>query len=297
MRFLLAACLLVVVAACGVGGHAAFDENCGTPRDGGLSGNDKWETLGPWHVSMSYATARSIASRVGPSEFQPPNSHPSPNDVPCDIASAVSQAGTDAFTHWHSTSGTVNSGWTGYAAGPQFSFTCSGKRRSDGGATETCVHVADQHAGRVVVRFTIEAFDPPLLVPWRKIGQISLGESRSRVEARYGPPSAGGYYRLHGTRVYITFGGGVVTSLLFSTPYYRTPTGFGVGSVMPKTHTWHGFAYDAWNKGSPCNCWVKVGLGPRSLPATTANFLKPWFFINTKHGRVTSFYFALKFVD
>ena len=32
-------------------------------------------------------------------------------------------------------------------------------------------------------------------------------------------------------------------------------------------------------------------------PATGANFLKPWFFIYVDHGRVSSFYFALKFVD
>jgi len=42
---------------------------------------------------------------------------------------------------------------------------------------------------------------------------------------------------------------------------------------------------------------VKVGLGARSLPATTTNFLKPWFFIYTNRGRVTRFYFALTFVD
>jgi hypothetical protein len=42
---------------------------------------------------------------------------------------------------------------------------------------------------------------------------------------------------------------------------------------------------------------VKVGRGPQSLPATTDNFLKPWTFIDVRHGRVTSFYFASRFVD
>jgi hypothetical protein len=62
-------------------------------------------------------------------------------------------------------------------------------------------------------------------------------------------------------------------------------------------HRWHGFVFNAWSKGAPCNCWVKAGLDAGSLPATTANFMKPWFFIYTIRGRVTSFYFALKFVD
>jgi hypothetical protein len=47
----------------------------------------------------------------------------------------------------------------------------------------------------------------------------------------------------------------------------------------------------------PCNCWVKVGLGARSLRATAGNFLKPWFFINVRHGRLASLYFASRFVD
>jgi hypothetical protein len=55
-----------------------------------------------------------------------------------------------------------------------------------------------------------------------------------------------------------------------------------------------------WNltlREKPCSCWVKVGRGPRSLAATGDNFLKPWFFINVNRGRISSFYFALKFVD
>jgi hypothetical protein len=44
------------------------------------------------------------------------------------------------------------------------------------------------------------------------------------------------------------------------------------------------------------SCWTKVGLGARSLTVTAKNFLKPWFFIDVRHGRVTSFYFASRFV-
>jgi hypothetical protein len=30
---------------------------------------------------------------------------------------------------------------------------------------------------------------------------------------------------------------------------------------------------------------------------TVKNFLKPWFFIDVRRGRVSSFYFASRFVD
>ena len=44
-------------------------------------------------------------------------------------------------------------------------------------------------------------------------------------------------------------------------------------------------------------CWVKVGVASRSLAATAKNFFKPWFFIDVRRGRVSSFWFASKFVD
>jgi hypothetical protein len=158
--------------------------------------------------------------------------------------------------------------------------------------------------------------DPPLLVPWNRIGDISLGEPRARVEAEYSPyhviqrygNTVQGYYRLHRSRVIVTFYGRRVGELDFTTPYYRTRGGFGVGSRIPLgpchrtatnpcEHRWHGFVWNAWVREKPCSCWVKVGLGPRSLPVTAANFLKPWFFIDVRRGRVARFYFALKFVD
>lgn len=162
--------------------------------------------------------------------------------------------------------------------------------------------------------------DQPLLVPWSRIGDLALGESRASVERDYGSAGQGfhvlsrgngivqGYYRLHRSRVFVTFEDGRVNELDFTTRYYRTKSGFGVGSAIPLgpchrtstnrcEHRWHGFVWNAWVRDKPCSCWVKVGLGPRSLPATTANFLKPWFFIYTRPGRVTRFHFALKFVD
>jgi hypothetical protein len=149
--------------------------------------------------------------------------------------------------------------------------------------------------------------DPPIFVPWSRIGGISLGEYKEEVRAYYGPEPRDGY-RLHGSRVFVGFDRSRVSELRFSTPYYRTTNGFGVGSRIPLgpchrttqnrcEHRWHGFVWNAWVREKPCSCWVKVGRGRRSLPATGDNFLKPWFFINVNRGRVSSFYFALKFVD
>src|SRR5439155_18941402 len=52
--------------------------------------------------------------------------------------------------------------------------------------------------------------DPPLLVPWTRVGDIALGEPRTRLEREYGGPGHGyhpdlGYYRLHGSRVFVYF--------------------------------------------------------------------------------------------
>jgi hypothetical protein len=187
-------------------------------------------------------------------------------------------------------------------------------------ATALFVASAAGAGSPLVVAQARGAGDPPLLVPWNRIGNIALGGSKMRVEAEYGSAGHGfhvlrrsgnniqGFYRLHGSRVIVTFSGDKVGELGFVTPYYRTERGFGVGSRIPLgschrlanqrcVHLWHGFVFNAWSKGSPCRCWVKVGLGTRSLPATPASFQKPWFFIYTRRGRVTRFYFALKFVD
>jgi hypothetical protein len=149
--------------------------------------------------------------------------------------------------------------------------------------------------------------DPPVLVPWHTVGDIALGEPKERVVREYGrQPDLG--YRLHGGTVQVGFDRGLVTSIWFSTRYYRTKSGFGVGSRIPlgpchRTKTnpcerrWRGFVWNEWAREKPCSCWTKVGRGARSLPVTTKNFLKPWFFIDVRHGRVRDFYFASEFVD
>jgi hypothetical protein len=158
--------------------------------------------------------------------------------------------------------------------------------------------------------------DPPLLVPWSRVGDITLGEPRRRVEQEYGSVGHGyhvlhggqGYYRLHGGVVGVDFQDGRVEEIRFAIRYYRTKSGFGVGSRIPlgpchKTatyrceHRWHGFVWNEWVREKSCGCWVKAGLGRRSLPPTVDNFLKPWFFIYIRHGRVDGFRFASKFVD
>jgi hypothetical protein len=162
--------------------------------------------------------------------------------------------------------------------------------------------------------------DPPLLVPWSRIGDIALSEPKSTVEAEYGSAGHGyhvlqrygdvvqGYYRLHGSRVIVTFYGNRVGELDFTTPYYRTRDGFGVGSSIPLgpchrtstspcEHRWRGFVFGPRLREQPCSCWVKVGRGAESLPVTGRNFGKPWFFIDIRNGRVRRFYWALRYVD
>ena len=206
--------------------------------------------------------------------------------------------------------------------------------RRDGAATR----VLDARTGRFLRRirptYIVPAFtwpapraasarradDPPLLVPWTKVGDITLNEPATRVEREYGSVGHGfhvvdrysgaiyGYYRLHGSKVFLTFDRGRVSDIGFTTPYYRTRSGFGVGSRIPLgpchrtattpcEHRWRGFLYNLRLREDPCRCWVKVGLGARSLRPTTENFLKPWFFIYLSHGRVARLYLAWRYVD
>jgi hypothetical protein len=162
---------------------------------------------------------------------------------------------------------------------------------------------ADGPGYTTFTRWTIteDITDPPRLVPWRRIGDISLGEPKARVVREYGFESDRRYgeldYRLPGGSVQVGFYRGRVSTIRFTTPYYRTNGGFGVGSRIPPGHRWHGFVWDSWNNDQPCNCWTKVGLGAKSLPATGKNFLKPWFIIKVHHGRVASFYFSSRYID
>lgn len=161
-----------------------------------------------------------------------------------------------------------------------------------------CAGGGDHHAA---------ASDPPLLIPWTRVGDISLGEPQARVEHEYGSPGHGyhvqvritnglqGYYVLHGTDVGVEFVGGRVKRIDVGSRYYRTKGGFGVGSRIPlgpcvRTfthrcgHRWHGFVWNEYDHDSPCSCWIKVGYGKRSLPPGP----EPWTVIWVRHGRVAA---------
>jgi hypothetical protein len=137
-----------------------------------------------------------------------------------------------------------------------------------------------------------------LLVAWKRIGDIALGETLKQVHSEYG--AEGGYgYRLHGGTVDVEANQPPITRvnwIYFTTPYYKTRSGFGVGSSFPRR--WRAsFIWNGIVKDKPCNCWVKVGTGRRSLQPTFANFLKPWVVVDVKHGRVTSILLSSKYVD
>lgn len=158
LRVIIAAGVLALAVGCGTGTKqsSVHDTGCGSVRDGFVTVNERWESSGPWHVKMSSETARSIARRVGPKEFQPPSSHPAAKEVPCVVASSVAFGGANARSRWRSNSGSMTARWASYAAGPSFGrFSCTGVRRRTGGAEETCIHRADRHAGQITVQFVV----------------------------------------------------------------------------------------------------------------------------------------------
>ncbi len=133
-----------------------------------------------------------------------------------------------------------------------------------------------------------------MLVLWKRVGNVKLGESTKKFRADYGRRDHrhGGLFDVESN-----WGGYAgINWIYFTTPYYRTKSGFGVGSRFPRA--WHGeFIWNAIDKGSPCHCWVKVGNGPRSLEATGANFGKPWVIVDMSHGRVSGILMSSKYLD
>jgi hypothetical protein len=162
--------------------------------------------------------------------------------------------------------------------------------------------------------------DPPLLRPWQQVGGISLGEPQRQVFADYGGVGHGyhlevglnaviqGYYRLQGSQVEVDFSHKRVNNIIFRTPYYRTKSGFGVGSkirfgacVRTWTHAcghrWHGFVWNEVYKAKVCGCWAKVGTDKASLRPVVSNFERRWTQIFVSHGRVVGFYLSRHYVD
>lgn len=144
---------------------------------------------------------------------------------------------------------------------------------------------------------TAKRSDPAVLVPWTQVGDVRLGEPFKQVQAEYGREGSRGY-RLHGGVLmagsYVV--GARVTVLYLTSRYYRTKSGFGVGSTFPRRWR-HAFIYNPTLKESPCHCWVKIGSRKRSLPLRGAKFGIPWVIIDMSHGRVTDILMSSKYVD
>jgi hypothetical protein len=138
----------------------AAERACGKKGDGygSLTVNLRWGWSDPLQVAMSYETARSIARHVGPDEFDPPDSHPLPQDVPCDVAGSVAFTAADSWSKRQQTSAWIAAGWRGYAVGPSYRFHCVVSRPTPAAVDETCVHRADRRAGEIRVRFTAHRF-------------------------------------------------------------------------------------------------------------------------------------------
>lgn len=107
-------------------------------------------------VSMSFATANSIAQRTGPQEFQPAGTHSgTPQSVPCDVAAGVASTAGNAWSGRHQRQFAIKAGWVGYAGRPTFGFQCALRRAGARGLAGVCLHKANRDAGTVRVRFSI----------------------------------------------------------------------------------------------------------------------------------------------
>src|SRR5881398_1964826 len=106
--------------ACGSSTNSSpYNRDCENFGHGGfLTPNARWQSSPPWHVEISVATARSLAKRVGPSEFQPPGSHPPARTIPCSVASDVAFAGARAWSVRHARYDWITVVKTGYSYGP-----------------------------------------------------------------------------------------------------------------------------------------------------------------------------------
>jgi hypothetical protein len=107
-------------------------------------------------VSMSFATASSIAQRTGPQEFQAAGTHSgTAQTVPCNVAGNAANVAGNTWGIGHRLQFAIKAGWVGYAAGPFFGFHCA--LRSEGARTlvGTCLHKENGQADAVRVRFQI----------------------------------------------------------------------------------------------------------------------------------------------
>lgn len=107
-------------------------------------------------VSMSHATARSIAQRTGPNEFEPAGSHAgTAQSVPCNVAGSTASIAGNTWSEGRPTAFGITAGWMGYGSGPTFRFHCVLRRAGSRALLGTCVHRVDTQAGAVSVNFQI----------------------------------------------------------------------------------------------------------------------------------------------
>lgn len=124
--------------------------------------------------------------------------------------------------------------------------------------------------------------DPSVLTFNKQISSIWIGESMSRVEYNWdqGSPAklglmpwsclymmeSGGCvlnggmvaYRVNGGKVGVGFYNGRVVFVITTSPYYKSPSGIGVGSVIPygTHHTFDGTSFSYVSQGKFWGNWV-----------------------------------------
>ena len=107
-------------------------------------------------VSMSFATASSIANRTGPQEFQAAGTHSgTAQSVPCNAGGNAADVAGNTWGVGHRQQFAIKAGWVGYAAGPVFRFQCVLRSEAARTLVGTCLHKANGQAGAVKVRFQI----------------------------------------------------------------------------------------------------------------------------------------------
>lgn len=131
------------------------------PQPGSVIGTDVGSISDPMSVTMSFATASGIAQHVGPSEFQPPGSHPSPAFVPCNIAQSASDAAGMRWGLQRVRRFGIRAGAVGYTGGPPFDFACVLRDAGPRALAGTCVHKESRNVGAVKVEFVIHRTAAP----------------------------------------------------------------------------------------------------------------------------------------
>lgn len=104
------------------------------------------------------------------------------------------------------------------------------------GFTAACVTlVAAFTTGAYSSQSTVTTSDPPVIVPWTKVGDIAIGMTRTAVEYRYRPMALGVEKKFADGYVLITFNSASnrVSYISLTTARYLTPDDIGVGTKIP----------------------------------------------------------------